>query len=249
MMALILNAQSLPVGRDSRSTGLQALCSRFSLVGRKTWNHSEWLQPHGCWYSLLLELPVMSAKGKQNTLFFMHFTLTTLTEKVHTPPIERTIYCNVSYLFQAALFLWCWNESSRNWRQGLFGSERIPQALLPHAVGISVVTVVAPWTTVVAIQTTPALQLATINIDKHQNTSRLKHWNFCRFRKVQEVQVSICRWTHRRVWATEPGTFWVSAAGSAIRTDVIVVTVDYTDWTLLLVWDVTVFELLKGRYR
>lgn len=63
-----------------------------------------------------------------------------------------------------------------------------------------------------------------------------------RLRKEQEVHVSIRRSTHRRVPATEPATFWVSAAGSAIGTDVIVVTVDYTDWTLLLFWDVTVFK-------
>ncbi len=72
-----------------------------------------------------------------------------------------------------------------------------------------------------------------------------------RKKEFHHSHVSYCtresRSAHRWVQATEPGAFWVSAAGSAIWTGVIVVTMN--NWSFFLVWDMVVVELLKGRQR
>lgn len=60
-MALIFDAQSIPVCRDNSSTGPGVLCSKMCLVSSKTWHHNEWLQPHGSCQWLL---SLVSAKGK-----------------------------------------------------------------------------------------------------------------------------------------------------------------------------------------
>lgn len=78
----------------------------------------------------------------------------------------------------------------------------------------------------------------TFNVNSDKNEFHHSHVSYC---------TKVIRSTHRRVWATEPGLTWMSAAGSVIRTVEIVVTMD--DWTLLLVWNKVVFELQNGRYR
>lgn len=57
----------------------------------------------------------------------------------------------------------------------------------------------------------------------------------------------VWRSTHMIDQATEPETGWVSAAGSAIGTSGIDVTVD--DWALFLFWHMVVLELLDGKCR
>lgn len=78
----------------------------------------------------------------------------------------------------------------------------------------------------------------TFNVNSDKNEFHHSHVSYC---------TKVIRSTHRRVWATEPGLTWMSAAGSVIRTVEIVVTMD--DWTLLLVWNKVVLELQNGRYR
>ena len=67
----------------------------------------------------------------------------------------------------------------------------------------------------------------------HQMLLNLTHWTFNVSSDKDEFHhshVSYCtkvtRSTHRRVWATEPGLIWMSAAGSVIGTVIIVVTMD-----------------------
>lgn len=79
----------------------------------------------------------------------------------------------------------------------------------------------------------------TFNVNSDKNEFHHSHESYC---------TKVSRSTHRRVWATEPGLIWMSAAGSVIRTVEIVVTMNY--WTLLLVWNNNVvFKLQNGRHR
>lgn len=71
MMALIFDAQSLPPGRDSSSTGPGLLCSKKSLASSKIQHHNESLQPHGRCHWILLDVSLVSAKGK--ALFIKFF--------------------------------------------------------------------------------------------------------------------------------------------------------------------------------
>lgn len=164
-------------------------------------------------------------------------------EKTYTAHAERNISCDRPYLLQDALVLWSRDASGRDWSQSTFGGERVPQAL-PHTVRVSVITVVAKRATVEAIQTTPALQ-GTHLMQQSVQTSTYTPQDWLVISSQSPVLLHKRRSTHRRVRATEPGAFWVPAAGGAIGTVGVAVTID--DWTPLLVRDVVVFGLLKGR--